>query len=138
MQHVQRSILFGPGAPGDFNTLRQQEVSEESSVEEADDEPDDEADTLINLHDIPQRRRIILTDAAPSPPINTTATHNTSADDEESDEESDDDSPMDWKRSKTKQRIIKELKDQDSDIHLQIDNDLTKANYKRIHEVSSH
>ena len=117
-------------------TYRRQEEAESDDSESDEEqthqddcieEEDEDTPTLSTAH---ARRRVILTDAVPlyDPPQRATRSTAESY-------SSDDDVPTDWKNSNTKKRIIAHLKDPNSDIHLQINDDLKKANYRVIYNM---
>lgn len=124
---------------GDYKTYRrQEEVESDDSESDGENkyqdyyEEEDENTPSTAQALLLRRRRVILTDAVPpyEPPQpqrpTETATESYS---------SDDDVPTDWKHSNTKKRLIANMKNADSDIHLQINKDQTKANYQMIYNM---
>lgn len=108
----------------------------EHKHDDDDDEDKDELPEPPSAHALRLRRqRIILTDPAPPAPHYVPALVHTAAEEDEEQFNSEDDEPNDWRNSNTKKRIVAKMKNKDSDIHLQINNDLTKANYRQIYEM---
>ena len=138
LQQHQATLQQSYRAPDLSNyRRREQEQSDDSESEEecADDEDyydnEDRSSPRTAQALLLHRRRVILTDPAPSyvpPPSNTShdpesaTTYNSDDDD-------------DWFHSNTKKRIIANLIDDNSDIHLHINEDLKKANYKQIYSM---
>ena len=126
LQHLARQHRAHQLGVGDFDHFRQTNQDSESSECESSDDDDDEEEGITT--DAPStqllhRRRILLTDPAPPyvPPPTRVAAEVLNCDE---------DDPSDWKNSNTKKWIVSELNNPSSDIHMLIDENLMKANYK--------
>jgi hypothetical protein len=120
LQFLARQHTACHGA--DYDVYRDESDSSESSEDDCyEDEEDSEAEDEDEQQSHLSQRRVMLTEPAPQyvPPSRVAEVFNC-----------DDDDPSDWKNSNTKKWIVSELKNTSSDIHLQISEDLKKANYK--------